>query len=105
MQGQRQGVTYQTGQDVVVRTQFVSKATLLNTQDASFRGVSDKWPVFAMAADLGEVTGPSEPVVFSVGHVRDPAIQYIKPDGTLQNRSLLFWSEFDNIGDAVSCLV
>ncbi|KAG6830826.1 hypothetical protein H0H92_014478 [Tricholoma furcatifolium] len=66
--------TYQTGQDVVVRAQFINNGFLPNTQDTSFRAINDDWPVFALAHDLGEINNASTPVVFSVGHVRDPAL-------------------------------
>jgi hypothetical protein len=46
------GVTYQTGQDSVVRSQFVSNGKLANTQDTNFRAVSDDWPVFGLSKDL-----------------------------------------------------
>ncbi|CAL1698759.1 unnamed protein product [Somion occarium] len=96
-----QGTTYQSGEDEVVRSQFVNNTTLLNTQDTQFRAVSDRWPVFGMAHDLGQVSSTSAPVVWSVGHVRDPAVEYIVQGG-FQNRSLYFWSQYLNISDAIS---
>lgn len=101
MNVQTQGTTYQSGEDEVVRSQFVNNTTLLNTQDTQFRAVSDRWPVFGMAHDLGQVSSTSAPVVWSVGHVRDPAVEYIVQGG-FQNRSLYFWSQYLNISDAVS---
>lgn len=41
-------------------------------------------------------------MVVAVGHVRDPAVQYIVAGGALQNRSLFFWSQFSSVKDAVS---
>lgn len=99
---QSASATYQTGQDIVVRAQFIKNGNLLNTQDTNFRAVSDDWPVFALAHDLGEVTGPTDPVLYSVGHARDPAIQYIVANDQLQDRSSYFWSEFSTADDAVS---
>ncbi|KAJ7682671.1 DUF1793-domain-containing protein [Mycena polygramma] len=96
------GVTHQTGEDAVVRTQFVNNSVLLNTKDTKFRAISNAWPVFAFAHDLGNVTStPSSPVVLSVGQVRDPAISYIVAGGKLQNRSSYFWNQFSNISDAI----
>jgi hypothetical protein len=75
---------------------------LANTQDTNFRAVSDDWPVFAFAKNLGTVSSTATaPVVFSVGHVRDPAIQYIVAGGVLQNRSVFFWSQFSTAAAAV----
>lgn len=73
----------------------------MNTQDTDFRAVSDRWPVFALAQDLGAVTSATDPVVVAIGHVRDPAVEYIVANGGVQNRSLLFWTQFSNIADAV----
>jgi hypothetical protein len=91
-------VTYQTGQDAVVRTQFVNNGVLSNTEDINFRAVSDDWPVFAFAHDLGAVsTTTTDPVICTVGHVRDPAIQYIIADDVYQPRSVYFWSAYSSV--------
>ncbi|KAJ7904642.1 hypothetical protein B0H14DRAFT_3079482 [Mycena olivaceomarginata] len=89
------GVTYQSGEDLVVRAQFVNN---------SFRPISERWPVFAFAHDLGKAVNstPSTPVVVSVGHVRDPAISYIVAGGQLQDRSSYFWNQFSDISDAIT---
>ncbi|KAG6873728.1 hypothetical protein C0995_011547 [Termitomyces sp. Mi166 len=94
--------TYQTGTDVAVRTQFITNGHLSNTRDIDFRAIDNhsSWPVFGLAQNLGLVTGPTS-VVFSIGHVRDPAIQYVVPGGT-QNRSLYFWSQFSTVSALIS---
>ncbi|KAI1794379.1 DUF1793-domain-containing protein [Ganoderma leucocontextum] len=96
------GATYQTGEDVVVRAQFAANGTLANTQDTAFRAISDRWPVFAFAHDLGAVTSATVPVVYSIGHVRDPVVQYVILNGGVQARSSYFWTRFSTIGDAIS---
>ncbi|KAJ7368429.1 hypothetical protein DFH08DRAFT_25512 [Mycena albidolilacea] len=98
------GVTYQSGEDLVVRAQFVNNSVLLNTADTGFRPISERWPVFAFAHDLGKAVNstPSTPVVVSVGHVRDPAISYIIAGGQLQDRSSYFWNQFSDISDAIT---
>ncbi|KAI0677168.1 DUF1793-domain-containing protein [Trametes maxima] len=96
------GATFQTGEDVVVRAQFINNGKLANTQDTAFRAVSDRWPVFAFAHDLGAVRDPTAPVVFSVGHVRDPAVQYIVANNGRQSRSLFFWTRFSTVASAIS---
>ncbi|THG97612.1 hypothetical protein EW026_g4419 [Hermanssonia centrifuga] len=96
------GLTYQTGQDEVVRAQFINSGKLLNTKDTQFRAVSDDWPVFALSHDLGTISAATPPVVVSIGHIRDPAVQYIIANGALQNRSLYFWSQFSSVQDAIS---
>lgn len=96
-------VTYQTGQDVVVRAQFINNGVLANTEDTNFRAVSDNWPVFAFAHDLDTVsTTATVPVIYTVGHVRDPAIQYIVANDVYQPRSIYFWSAYSSIADLIS---
>ncbi|KAJ7044468.1 DUF1793-domain-containing protein [Mycena alexandri] len=97
------GVTFQTGEDLVVRAQFVNNSVLLNTKDSNFRAIANDWPVFAFAHDLGKIAAtPSIPVVVSVGNVHDPAISYIVAGGKLQDRSSLFWNQFSTISDAIT---
>ncbi|KAH8120127.1 DUF1793-domain-containing protein [Phellopilus nigrolimitatus] len=96
------GTTYQTGEDTVVRGQFINSGSLGNTQDTNFRAVSDKWPVFALAEDLGEVNQASTPVVFSVGHFRDPAVEYIVANNQTQQRSAYFLTAYSTPADAIS---
>ncbi|EJU00939.1 DUF1793-domain-containing protein [Dacryopinax primogenitus] len=71
------GGTYQTGADVNVRTQFINNGKLTNTEDTNYRAVDQNWPVFGHAFDLGSVRAATAPIVFSIGHARDPALQYI----------------------------
>ncbi|KAJ7129539.1 DUF1793-domain-containing protein [Mycena epipterygia] len=85
--------TYQTGADVTVRAQFINNGKLANTLDTGFRAISNNWPVFGLSHDLGTVTAATAPVVFSVGHIRDPALEYIIAGGGTQSRSLYFLSE------------
>ncbi|OCH92918.1 DUF1793-domain-containing protein [Obba rivulosa] len=96
------GTTFQTGEDIIVRAQFIQSGVLANTQDSNFRAVSDQWPVFALAHDLGTISAASDPVILSIGHVRDPAIEYLIANDATQNRSLFFWSQVSSIGDAIS---
>ncbi|OCH92944.1 DUF1793-domain-containing protein [Obba rivulosa] len=96
------GVTFQTGQDAVVRTQFVNNSVLLNTFDTEFRAISDRWPVFAFARDFGQISAPSTPVIHSIGFIRDPAVQYIVANNATQDRSLYFWSNFSTASDAIA---
>ncbi|KAI0650358.1 DUF1793-domain-containing protein [Trametes meyenii] len=96
------GVTWQTGQDIMVRAQFINHGVLLNSQDTNYRPVSNNWPVFALAHDLGKVNSASAPAVFSVGHVRDPVVQYILANNEMQQRTSVFWSRFSIINSAIS---
>ncbi|KAG9017718.1 hypothetical protein FRB95_007102 [Tulasnella sp. JGI-2019a] len=99
-------MTYQSGQDTVVRGNFISTGKLPSTQDGNFRAVSNAWPVFAFAHDLGTVTATaSAPVVYTVGRVRDPAIEYIIAGGALQARSNYFWSAYTTVDAAIAAFL
>lgn len=74
------GLTYQSGQDVVVRGQFVDNGKLSDTNDTNYRPISDNWPVFAFCADLGQVGGSPVTVPVSIGQVRTPAVSYLGQD-------------------------
>lgn len=99
-------MTYQTGEDTVVRGQFISNGDLANTQDTAFRAINDNWPVFAFAQDLGTIAAgtAATPVIVSIGYVRDPAVEYIVADGSYQARSLYFWSKYTTVAAVVSLL-
>lgn len=85
---------------MAVRSQFINKGVLANTKDTAFRSVSDSWPVFGLAHDLGAVTG-STTVVFSLGHIREPAINYIVAGNSHQARSYYFWSKYRTTDELV----
>jgi hypothetical protein len=70
-------LTYQSGQDIVVRGQFVNHGTLTNSDDTSYRAISDNWPVFAFSADLGQVSRQAVTMPLSIGQVRTPAVSYL----------------------------
>ncbi|KAG0709752.1 hypothetical protein DFH29DRAFT_978606 [Suillus ampliporus] len=83
-------VTYQTGQDAVVRAQFINNGVLANTEDTNFRAVNDDWPVFAFAHDLGTVLiTATDPVIYTVDDVYQP-------------RSVYFWSAYSSVADLIS---
>ena len=44
--------------------------------------------VFGIAADLGEVSGTvTDPVVWALGMLRDPAVKVVSADGVVEQRS------------------
>ncbi|KAL5535348.1 hypothetical protein ACEPAF_3442 [Sanghuangporus sanghuang] len=94
--------TYQTGPDVDVRAQFINNGVLANTEDTNFRAVQDNWPIFGFAQDLGTVQEASPPVVFSVGHIRDPVIEYIIANNQTEYRSPYFLSQHATPADTIS---
>ncbi|KAF8513743.1 DUF1793-domain-containing protein [Hysterangium stoloniferum] len=107
--------TFQSGPDIFVRSQFTSHGRLTNGQDPNFRAINNDWPVFGFARDLGKV-GPftteniknsararkhtPSTVVFSIGHVRDPLVQYITASG-LQNRTGYWRTRYKSVDAAI----
>lgn len=71
-------LSYQSGTDITVRTQFATQGTLNNTMDTNMpRAINNNWPVFAFDLALGTVSGlPSSPFTLALGHVRQPAVSY-----------------------------
>lgn len=59
------------------------------------------WPVLAIQIDWGEIQKTSEPAVFTIGLVRDPVIQYMLPNGTIQYRSHYYRSTYGDDTSAV----
>ncbi|KAF8867760.1 hypothetical protein BD779DRAFT_1244531 [Infundibulicybe gibba] len=100
-------MTWQTGVDAVVRGQFGGNRTggLLNTEDTNFRVISNNWPVFGLALDLGNISEISTPVVWALGVVRDPVINYGSGGGKIQPRSSFFWTQYSTIRDAIGAFV
>lgn len=102
---QSPSISYQTGVDLTVRGNFVTNSTLPNTKDTTFRAINDDWPVFAFAEDLGGVSSSAVTAsVLSVGHVRDPALQYIVGENDFEMRSSYFFSEYDTVASGVIIL-
>lgn len=89
--------TYRTGGDVAVRSSFISNGALDNSQDTNFRAINNDWPVFAFAHDLGEVGSRTRPIIISIGHARDPALEYIIDKGVIQHRSPYFLTQYASV--------
>ncbi|HEX3923725.1 MAG TPA: DUF5127 domain-containing protein [Streptosporangiaceae bacterium] len=73
-------LTYQSGQDIVVRAQFVDNGKLTNGNDTNYRPINDNWPVFGFCVDLGTVTAAPVTTQASIGQVRTPAVSYLGQD-------------------------
>ncbi|KAF3403263.1 Glutaminase A [Talaromyces pinophilus] len=95
------GYSYQNGQDSVVRARFINSGSLANTQDTNYRAISNSWPVFAHAFDLGSVGTSSVSRVFSIGLCQDEPIQYTTSSGVIPQTSL-YLDYFDTQLDALS---
>lgn len=90
------GLTWQTGQDVVVRGKAAGGA-LPDTNDTSQpRAINDDWPVFGLMRDLGTITAtPSAEVVVCIGHVRQPAVSYLGTN--LSPYWTTYWSSWQDM--------
>ena len=74
----RAGLSWQIGEDQVVRAAAVNSGALAGTVDANQpRAINDHWPVLGLNLDLGTVTTSTAPFVVSIGHVRTPAVSYL----------------------------
>ena len=97
-----QGVTFASCSDSVCRNMFATNGKLDGGGDRNFRPVSQEWPVMALSIALGDITRTQQPLVFVLGHSRDPVVEYQRTNGTAEERSLFFRTSFDSIEDAVS---
>ncbi len=69
--------SYQSGQDIVVRGQFVSNGALANSNDTNYRAINDDWPVFGFCQDLGQLGSQPVSMPLVIGQVRTPAVSYL----------------------------
>ena len=59
----------------------------------------------AFTVDMGTVTSEtSDPLVFALGVVRDPAIHYTDGNSVTEARSPYYWSNFSSTQDVVCAL-
>ncbi|KAF8901959.1 hypothetical protein CPB85DRAFT_1438878 [Mucidula mucida] len=94
------GVTYRTGDANVSRPQWAKNKALENSEDTNFRAISNAYPTFSFALDLGTISSTSESVMWALGLTRDPSIKY-----TAQDRHAYYWTKYSNVGDAVTAFV
>ena len=81
-------LTWQSGQDIVVRGNFIENGTLPDTNDTDFRGISDDFPVFGFAINLGNVGKHPESTLFTLGLTQEIAIQFDSAIGIVPVPSL-----------------
>ena len=67
-------VTYQGGSDTEARSEFALNG-MLNRQPGRYP-ISDNSTVFAISRDLGIIQATKDPVVWTIGHTTDPAVNY-----------------------------
>ncbi|CCM02776.1 uncharacterized protein FIBRA_04884 [Fibroporia radiculosa] len=94
-------VSYQSGGWMSLRDEFEENGSLNMSRDPDFRPISDNWPTFALAIDLGDIQETASPVVFAIGYVRDPSIKYTTATGVTQLRSLYFRTQYSDVVDLI----
>jgi len=73
----RSGLTWQIGQDTVVRGNAANGA-LPGTIDTTMpRRINDRWPVLGLNADLGSVGSTAAEFTAVLGHIRTPVVSYL----------------------------
>ncbi|KAF2431647.1 DUF1793-domain-containing protein [Tothia fuscella] len=80
-----------SGEDTVVRNEFINTGKLDNSNDSEFRPIGLRWPVFAFAKDLDLVSKPVS-TLFTIGLLQKDAIQFLGANGTSAIPSL--WTSY-----------
>jgi hypothetical protein len=86
------GMTFQSGQDIVVRGNFLNTGALPNTQDTNFRAINNDWPVFAFASALGNVGTAPVSTLYTILHAQENAILFNGASGSVSVPS--YWTNF-----------
>ncbi|PCH43429.1 DUF1793-domain-containing protein, partial [Wolfiporia cocos MD-104 SS10] len=95
------GMTYQTGPAGTIRGVFQTNSSLTDSSDPNFRSIKD-YPAFAFAVDLGLIKSTANPVVWALGYVRNPAIEYTTPTGESQLRYPYWATQYSSVSDVVN---
>ena len=76
-----------------------------NQTDTNFRSIDHNFAIFAIARNLGTVQATQDPIVWAVGFVTDPAINYTDILGASQQRSLFYKTQYSDDTSLVSIRV
>ena len=91
------GVTYQTAAVDEPRSNFTLNGVLNGQRDPTPRAINDRWPTFAISRDLGTIKDTQAPVVWAVGYITDPAINYTDLSGAPPiSRRLYYRTQYSN---------
>lgn len=95
-------LTFQSGSDTTVRTNFATVGKLANTNDTNYRAIQNNYPVFGFAVDLGSVGAKPANTLYTLGLTQEEAIQYDGATGVVPVPSLwtsYFATELDAVSD------
>ncbi|KAJ7584062.1 hypothetical protein C8J56DRAFT_893677 [Mycena floridula] len=86
-----------------IRNQFSQSGMLLDTQDLNSRPIDDNnlFVAFGLAVDLGNIVTSTSSVMWALGLVRDPVVQWFTESAEVQFRHSYFWTRYSIISDAV----
>ncbi|EZF32210.1 hypothetical protein H109_05476 [Trichophyton interdigitale MR816] len=84
-----QGVRYESGTSMLLRTRFARTGVLQNRNDERFRTVMDEEPVFAYSKafnlngtdDEPNIEAIHDEVTFTIAHTQDPVVQFASARG------------------------
>ncbi|CZR65302.1 probable glutaminase GtaA [Phialocephala subalpina] len=93
-------LTFQSGQNKLVRNAFKRNGKLDDTNDVNYRAINNDHPVFGFSVDLGSVT-ESINTLYTLGLMQEDAIQFDGETGIVPLTSL-WTSYFLNEIDALS---
>jgi len=99
---QGDNVTYNIAGHNVTRNMFRLQGVLDNQEITGPLAIDVEDPVFALSTDLGTIQATQSPVVWTVGHITDPAISYTDTSGVTTQRSLYYKSQYSDDGALVS---
>jgi len=97
-----QGLSYQSGGDAAVRSQFATSGSLANTNDTKYRAINNDYPIMGFAKDLGSVGSTPVKTLFTIGLYQEQAIQFSSTSKTPSPVNSLWTAYFANEIDAVS---
>lgn len=101
---QGSNVTYEIAGRNVARGMFQLQGVLDNQEIATplASDIDAVDPVIALSTDLGTILATQDPVVWTVGHITDPAISYTDTSGVITQRGLYYKSQYSDDGTLVS---
>lgn len=97
------GLSYSNGGvDSDVRGAFISNGVLDNDLNTDFRAISNQYPVFAFALDLGSVGSSPESALFTLTLSQEQAVQFEYDTNKVQQLPPLWTSYFSSENELVS---
>lgn len=70
-------LSHRSGQDILVRAQFINSGRLDNTADTRFRPINDNWPIFGYAVNLGSIRTQAASRLFTINLNQHYAVQFL----------------------------